>query len=283
HSTKMAKNPIASILEQNKLTGPKFNDWLRNLKIVLQSEKRDYVSDKAPPPPPEDQTSDEYGEYLCHTDDNLQARCYMLASMSNELQRQNELLNNASEILLHLQELYGDRTRQIRYQISKELFRCRMTEGSSVHDHGLKMIALVERLSSLGVIMDNELYVDLMLQSLPSSFDSFVVNFNMHNMETSLPELVNMLKTAESTIKKDKPVLLFGSSFGSKTLKSKKRKGKGKVPNKSNKKANNNKDKNKEKVNPQSNHECYYCGKTGHWKRNCKEYLASLKSSGIYF
>ncbi|CAA0821431.1 Unknown protein, partial [Striga hermonthica] len=219
------------------------------------SEKRDYVLDKAPPPPPEDQTSDEYGEYLRHTDDNLQARCYMLASMLNELQRQNELLNNASEILLHLQELYGDRTQQIRYQISKELFRCRMTEGSSVHDHGLKMIALVESLSFLGVIMDNELYVDLMLQSLPSSFDSFVVNFNMHNMETSLPELVNMLKTAESTIKKDKPVLLVGSTSGSKALKSKKRKGKGKVPNKPNKKANNNKGKNKEKVNSQSNYD----------------------------
>ncbi|CAA0806714.1 Unknown protein, partial [Striga hermonthica] len=173
----------------NKLPGPNFNDWLRNLKIVLQSEKRDYVLDKATPPPPEDQTSDEYREYLRHIGDNLQARCYMLASMSNELQRQNELLDNATNILLHLQELYGERTRQIRYQISKELFRCHMTAGSSVHDHGLKMIALIERLSSLGVIMDNELYVDLLLQSLPPSFDSFAVNFNMHNMETSLPEL----------------------------------------------------------------------------------------------
>ncbi|CAA0811035.1 Unknown protein, partial [Striga hermonthica] len=81
----------------------------------------------------------------------------------------------------------------------------------------------------------------------------------------------------------DKPVLLVGSTSGSKALKSKKRKGKGKAPNKPNKKANYNKGKNKEKVNSQSNHECYHCGKTGHWKRNCKKYLASLKSSGIYF
>ena len=35
---------------------------------------------------------------------------------------------------------------------------------------------------------------------------------------------------------------------------------------------------------------CFYCGKTGHWKRNCKAYLESLKkerhgdasNSGIY-
>ena len=160
----MAKNPLATIIEQNKLTGPNFVDWLRNLKIVLQSEKRAYVLDTAPPlVPPEDITSEDYAGYLRHVDDNLQARCYMLASMSNELQRQNEDQDTAYGILIHLQELYGERTRQTRYQISKELFRCRMTEGSSVHDHGLKMIALIERLASLGVVMENELYTDLLL------------------------------------------------------------------------------------------------------------------------
>ncbi|KAK6143248.1 hypothetical protein DH2020_023596 [Rehmannia glutinosa] len=172
----MAKNPIATILEHNKLTGPNFFDWLRNLKIVLQYEKRAYVLEKSPPTtPPEDVISEAYLKYLCHVDDNLQARCYMLASMSNELQRQNEGLDNDIDILLHLQELYGERTRQERYKISMELFKCRMTEGSSVYDHGLKVITLIERLVSLGVVMDNELYVYFLLQSLTPSFDTFVI------------------------------------------------------------------------------------------------------------
>lgn len=128
--------------------------------------------------------------------------------------------------------------------------------------------------------MENELYTDLLLQSLPPSFDTFVVNFNMHNMETSLAELVNMLKTAESTMKKDKPVLLVGSSSGSKAKKPKKGKKKGKGSSKPNKlKAKGG----VKKVSSQANDKCHYCGKPGHWKRNCKEYLASLKSSGIYF
>ena len=191
YSTKMAKNPLATILEQNKLTRPNFVDWIRNLKIVLQLKKRAYVLDTGPPSvPPENITSEDYADYLWHVDDNLQSRCYILALMSNELQRQNEDQDISYGILIHLQELYGERTRQTRYQISKELFRCRMIEGSSVHDHGLKMIALIERLASLGVIMENELYTDLLLQSLPPSFDTFVVNFNMHNMETSLPERI---------------------------------------------------------------------------------------------
>ncbi|MBT1595280.1 zinc finger domain-containing protein, partial [Klebsiella pneumoniae] len=32
-----------------------------------------------------------------------------------------------------------------------------------------------------------------------------------------------------------------------------------------------------EKEPKDSKGKCFHCGKTGHWRRNCKEYLASLK------
>ena len=47
--------------------------------------------------------------------------------------------------------------RTARYEISKELFGCRMSEGSSVNDHILKMINLIEHLGQLGFAMDGEL------------------------------------------------------------------------------------------------------------------------------
>ena len=39
------------LIESNKLTGPNFLDWLRNLRIVLKSEKISYVLDEALPNP----------------------------------------------------------------------------------------------------------------------------------------------------------------------------------------------------------------------------------------
>ena len=60
--------------------------------------------------------------------------------------------------------------------------------------------------------MDNYLYVDLILQSLLKSFDQFVINFNMGNNRVTINELVNMLVTAQSTIKKDKPMILASTS-----------------------------------------------------------------------
>ena len=47
----------------------------------------------------------------------------------------------------------------------------RMGEGASVHEHGLKMIGLIEKHSTVGIVMDKDLYVDLIFQSFSKSFD----------------------------------------------------------------------------------------------------------------
>ncbi|XP_052193798.1 uncharacterized protein LOC127802142 [Diospyros lotus] len=112
----MAKNPLAGLLDTNKLTGPNYLDWLRNLKIVLDSEKITYVIDKAPPEKvSEASTLEELTTWQKWKDDDIHARYYMIASMSNELQKQHENMEHAAEIHLHLQELYGEQTRYVRY------------------------------------------------------------------------------------------------------------------------------------------------------------------------
>lgn len=260
---------LRSILDANKLTGPNYADWLRNLRIVLKSEKLDYVLDSPlPKTPVDDAPYDEHQVYQTWIDDANVAQCVMLASMNPELQRQHEKMD-AYTILIHLQELYDVEGRTARYEISKELFRCKMAEGTSVNDHVLKMINLIERLGQLGFVMDGELCQDLILQSLPDSFSQFVVNFHMNKMNVSLAELHNMLKTAESNFpSKKSSVLLIGEGSTSKKRKRtfpKKKKG-GEKPNPS-----------KAKEDPKSKHVCFHCNKVGHWKRNCKIYLAELK------
>ena len=70
---------------------------------------------------------------------------------------------DALSILLNLKELYGEHSRIARYEISKQLFHARMTEGTSVHDHVLMVIDLITRLGQLGFVMDGELNQDLIL------------------------------------------------------------------------------------------------------------------------
>ena len=75
------------------------------------------------------------------------------------------------------------------------------------------MLGYIERLSSLGFYLNHDLAVDLILSGLTDSYSQFVMNYQMNKIETTIPELVNMLKTAETNVKKDhKAVLLVGPS-----------------------------------------------------------------------
>ncbi|KZV15531.1 hypothetical protein F511_02692 [Dorcoceras hygrometricum] len=88
------KNPLAAILDSNKFTGLNYQDWLRNLNIVLASEKLLYTIEKSPPKEaPADISPGELVTLKQWWDDDLKTRCYVMASMSNEMQRLVEKLS----------------------------------------------------------------------------------------------------------------------------------------------------------------------------------------------
>ena len=96
-------------------------------------------------------------------------------------------------------------------------------------------------------------------------------------MEVTLSELLNVLKVVEDLIKKEKPtVMLVEKSDISLKLKTKgknfKRKGSQSFNKAQGDKVNKETKKKKAKGN------CFHCGKLGHWKRNYRHYLASLKN-----
>ncbi|KAL0362007.1 UNVERIFIED_CONTAM: Retrovirus-related Pol polyprotein from transposon TNT 1-94 [Sesamum calycinum] len=92
-----------------------------------------------------------------------------------------------------------------------------MTKGFSVQEHGVKILSLVGKLEGLKVGLENGTYIDVILQSLPPSYDPFVINFNMNGLEKSINELINMLVQYEATIKKSTPSVLIGEALTSKT------------------------------------------------------------------
>ncbi|KAM1543647.1 hypothetical protein ACFX1Z_013284 [Malus domestica] len=142
----MVGSTLAKILDKHCLEGHNFPSWYRNVKILLTLEKIVYVLDKAPPHIPlgPEATEDECAKYDKHVEDDTQAKCYLLASMNEELQRQHEGMESASSIILHLTELYGEGTRNRRFSTVSELVKTKMVKGAPVHQHVLKMIVLIE-------------------------------------------------------------------------------------------------------------------------------------------
>ncbi|KAK8557981.1 hypothetical protein V6N13_050331 [Hibiscus sabdariffa] len=115
-----------------------------------------------------------------HMDDMLDVRCLMFATMTPELQKQHEDMV-AYDMIQNLKEIY-EGPHQETYETSKALFQCKMCKGSPVGVHVIKMMGYIQMLEKLGFPLKNELATDVILQSLPDSFKTIVLNFNMNEI-----------------------------------------------------------------------------------------------------
>jgi hypothetical protein len=171
--------------------------------------------------------------------------------------------------------MFKNQARVERYNISKILFACKLAEGSPISPHVIKMMGYLETLDKLGCELRDDLATDVILQSLPVSYESFIINFHMNDMEKSMAELHGLLKTVEESIKKNPNHVMMVQKL------KKKRKcwtppnGKGKK-NVSDESLIS-KPKTKGKPFPSSDEECFHCYKKGHWFKNCKKYWEEQK------
>jgi hypothetical protein len=101
-------NPLAKILDDNRLTGPNYVDWKRNLIIVLTADKIVYVLNAEPPELAlTDATEEQRNAFDKWHEADEMAKCYILASMTNVLQKQCQGLVTAKDMMFHLKEMFG--------------------------------------------------------------------------------------------------------------------------------------------------------------------------------
>ncbi|VFQ77268.1 unnamed protein product [Cuscuta campestris] len=147
-----------------------------NLKIVLECEKNLFVLTSEPPKAPEaNARAAEITSYKKYEDDARDARCLMLATMTQELQR------------LH-----------------KDMEAHPMMTRLKVGPHVLKMIGQIETLEKLDAPLHPMLATDLIMGSLPAEYSQTVVNFYMNKLEMTMQELLKFITTAEESLGKGK-------------------------------------------------------------------------------
>ena len=83
-------------------------------------------------------------------------------------------------MMLYLKEMFGEQSRSARQTAMKNLMSTKMMEGTPVREHVLKMISFINELDMLGAEIDSETQVDVILASLPDSFNQFIMNYNMN-------------------------------------------------------------------------------------------------------
>ncbi|GJU18957.1 zinc finger, CCHC-type containing protein [Tanacetum coccineum] len=159
---------------------------------------------------------------------------------------------SAYEMLQELKTLFAQQAEQELLQTVRDFHSCKQEEGHFVSSYVLKMKSHINNLECLVHPVSLNLRASLILISLRKEFDSFVQNYNMHGMGKTINELHAMLKLHEQTLTKKDHVLH--------TI----RAGKSKIP------------PPPKRENPAKDSICHQCGDTGHWKRNCPQYLVEL-------
>ncbi|GKE44418.1 zinc finger, CCHC-type containing protein [Tanacetum coccineum] len=181
--------------------------------------------------------------------------------------------------------------RQLRIELlqtTRDFHSCKQEEGQSVSSYILKIKDYIDNLERLGHPVTLGLAVSLILIGLRKEFDRFVQNYNMHNLGKTVNELHAMLNLHEQTLNlpKNNAPALHAIRAG-KVQKGKKRKKP--QPQMAARGQNQGNGKNKHtyapkpKIPPPPKREdlvkvsiCHEYGETGHWKRNCPQYLAEL-------
>nr|GFA27347.1 hypothetical protein [Tanacetum cinerariifolium] len=165
--------------EKQKLTGPNFIDWCRQLRILLSIEdKLNYLEQPIPPAP--------------------------LAPAGQQV---------APEILAAHSAWQA---KQELLQTTRDFHSYRQEEGQSVSSYVLKMKGYIDNLERLGHPVTLGLGVSLILIGLRKEYDGFVQNYNMHSMGKTVNELHAMLKLHEQTLPKSNAPALNAIRAGKK-------------------------------------------------------------------
>ena len=109
-------------------------------------------------------------DYKKHSDDDLDVACLMLGSMTFDIQKDCEEMD-AFTMIGNLRQMFQKQARVERFRTIKALMGCKSTQGNPISPHVLKMKSYFDELTRLGLNIDQELAIDLILQTLLNSFD----------------------------------------------------------------------------------------------------------------
>jgi hypothetical protein len=147
----------------------------------------------------------------------------------------------------------------------KKLFNLKMSEGTPVAQHLNEFNTITNQLSSVEIYFDDEIRALIVLASLPNSWEAMrmAVSNSAGKSKLKYEDIRDLILSEEVRRRDAGETSSSGSALNLET------RGRGKDRNFSRGRSKSRKGRSKSKSGRQP--ECWNCGKTGHYKRNCRE------------
>ena len=140
-------NPLAQILNHNKLNGENYIDWKRNIDIVLTAENLKWVFNKPFLDEPfECITDEETKKYDKWKRDDELSSCCILGSMENVLQQQHCSMVTTDDMMYNVADMFAEQGCQAHQEALWKIMNIRMKPGTPVRAYMMEVLAILNEL-----------------------------------------------------------------------------------------------------------------------------------------
>jgi hypothetical protein len=229
-----------------KFDGENFHLWKFKIQMILEEKDLwDVVTGSSP-----FSSGSENDAWIKKERKALATMCLYLKDTQLLQVRQ---CTTAKEAWKKLTDIYENKSLTTRLFLRRRFFTIQMTEGTSMMDHIAKVRTLAEKLEAIGAAVHEDDVVMTLLSSLPESFSNLITSLESRADSLSLEFVTSRLvheeaRRREVTSSKEESAFLIENNG---------RKGQGE---RFNKKA------------------CFYCGKLGHFKFECRKRLGDIRN-----
>lgn len=251
--------------------GSNFSEWSEQIQFTLAFLNLDFALLKDKPIGVTDSSGEMEKSYLKAWErSNRLSLMLMQNTIADIIKSTIPRTENATEYLKFVEEKFLSINKPLVGTLVAQLMDMKFDRSQNMQEYIIEITNITTKLKNLGMVLGGSFLVHFILNSLPSEYRPFQINYNIIKDKWSVIELTTMLIQEEARLKSERGYSIEAGKKLKKKI--------NKVKNNKKELTNKHHTCNKE----QKSERCYFCKKVGHIQKDCLKRMAWFEKKGIF-